>query len=447
MYPITLHGNWPQGISLSTRLSIEDLISWARPQLASLYHQPGRTFYLTDKGSGARIKIKGAGFFNPGGVSFAGTKRTVVPVPEDPSPMPPLERAFKRDLIHVDPSDKAPHQLISVHSLSAPVGGMTLKTALNDQFIFGKLVSAKLPSNLPAAVYSYDTLRLDDETMGVSLSLSPANATANTIHDIYLDWTGTRLDPKSEEFFKSLLVRDSFSLSCAVDRMELIAFLGRIAGRLILQFSTDAGLYRFSGSPDNWNIMLAPETPLYFSDVDTSQPLDFIPEAQWGWEVLRNLISALHQWLYYFLPCLTYAESGYTSELLREPRYDFVGAMLQGFFFDSLASSIDRSTARFWSLFDPLLVKIGPTRAGLRTGEYLLGQEFSRPMFYFAVIAALSPLIQGSAFQRSFAGTNTSIQEVEAYLVRSIKDDSHRIHFAQYSAQEALDRLRPVQSL
>jgi hypothetical protein len=211
----------------------------------------------------------------------------------------------------------------------------------------------------------------------------------------------------------------------------------------LLDFSAKAGLYRFSGGPDNWNIKADVNEPLYFSDVDTSRLLKTIPETQQGWEVLRNLNSAIHNWVYYFLPTLSYAESGYTKELVQEKRHDFVRGMLSGFFADKPDEEIDRATEAIWQFLTPVLEGAGQQNAlGLRRGEQFLEGYYPRPIFHIAMIGILSELIQHSQFQASFSGTDLSPEAIRSYLERSAQDPSHGEMFANFSPDEAMAIVR-----
>lgn len=443
MYQIELIGSWSSDIPTEVRERIEKIIAWEIPHESAWYPQPGRTLVVADKAPRLQIKVKGAGFYNPSDVSFAGTRRTTVPVPEGPVPTAPLQQAFKRDLIHVDPANEPPHLMESVHSVFAPVGGMTLEAARNDQLMFTKLTAAGLPSNRPLVVYKYHELFLDDRHMGVSVSQFPEKSLSVTPYDLYLAWDALRIGPEPVKFLRAYSNNPQFSLENPEHRLAALAKLACVAGGLLLRFSTMAGLYRFSGSPDNWNIRSNPQEPLFFSDVDTSRSLDIISPAQWGWEVLRNLISAIHQWIYFFLPCLTYEESGYHASLLQNSVHDFVRAMLSGFFLGSNENAIQKAAAKIWRLLEPVLNDIGwKSRIGLRTGEYELRKYYPRPTFYFAMLAILSDLVQGSELQRSFPTTDTTPTGIHRYINASSRHSSHSHLFpgyAQSSVQTLVD--------
>jgi hypothetical protein len=163
--------------------------------------------------------------------------------------------------------------------------------------------------------------------------------------------------------------------------------------------------------------------------------MDTILPAQWGWEVLRNLISALHQWVYYFLPCLTYPESGYSAALLQEEAHDFVRAMLVGFFSDSDDKIIENTTRNIWRFLDVVLKgQDQHSRIGLRQGEYVLQQHYIRPVFYFAMLVLLSGLIQGSELQKSFPLSDTTPDGLRHYVEMSCQHSSHAHLFPGYSS-------------
>src|SRR3989344_3446305 len=90
--------------------------------------------------------------------------------------------------LHADPSNTPPHLMESVHSTFAPIGGMTLDAAMNDQLMFSQLTATGLPSNSPLVSYKYHELFLDEKPMGVSVSQLPANALSITPYHLYLAW-------------------------------------------------------------------------------------------------------------------------------------------------------------------------------------------------------------------------------------------------------------------
>lgn len=433
MYQIELVGEWSVDVPSPLRKHTEEIIAWKIHHKAVWYPQPGRTLVLNR--AGYSLKIKGAGFYNPSNVSHAGTRRTTTPVPEGDVPMPPIQREFARDIIHIDPSPTPPHALESGHSIFAPIGGMTLAAAMHDQFMFSRLNTARLPANRLLASYKYDDLKLNEKPMGVSVSQLPEDVLPITAYHLYMVWNQMEVSPEALEFLRVYSGRGSqFSYENPTHRLEVLAKLASVAGRLLLQFSTKAGLYRFSGGPDNWSIKRDIAAPLYFSDVDTSQPLDAILPTQHGWEVLRNLISAIHNWFYYFLPCLTYEESGYTAHLLQQRSHDFVRAMLLGFFSDKDVDVVERVSQKIWRFFSlPLSAAEKETRIGLRTGEYLLQRFYPRPVFHLVMLSLLSELIQGSEFQCIFIGSDTSPSGIQRFVDLSVQHESHARMFPDYS--------------
>ena len=434
MHRIELIGRWPLDMPSGLQVRVEEIIAWKISHNPAWYPQPGRTLVLVGDDPNYKLKVKGAGFYNPSNISFSGARRTTVPVPEGMVPMPPLQQAFKRDLIHADPSNTPPHLMESVHSTFAPIGGMTLDAAMNDQLMFSQLTATGLPSNRPLVSYKYHELFLDEKPMGVSVSQLPANALSITPYHLYLAWHQPVVSRESLEFLRAYSGKDQFSLENPVHRLEVLAKLAFVAGKLLLQFSTRAGLYRFSGSPDNWNVRFDLNAPLFFSDVDTSRTLPTIASTQWGWEVLRNLISAIHQWVYFFMPCLTYEESGYSAQLLRDGSRDFVRAMLSGFFAESGEDAIEKITRKIWRFLDVPLAKVSrEIRIGLRSGEYALQRHYPRPVFYFVMLNLLSELIQGSELQRVFTGSDTSLNEIRSYVDMSSQHPSHAQMFPGYS--------------
>jgi hypothetical protein len=415
---------------------IIEIVSWQRQHQPSWYPQPGRTLIHHSRDFDRPIKIKGAGFYNPPNASHSGLKRTVEPVPESHRPSPPLSVAFQRDLIHVDPDTLPPYALTSVKSFPAPVGGMLLKTALNDREMFRRLTAAGVPANSPLAVFRYDRLYLDRLPMGTSIAALPAHSLAYTPHDIYLHWA--KIDrPSSQladlETLGAQMCDDArFAIADPIDRLKLVSRLARIAGKTILEFSTQAGLYRFSGSPDNFSLRLDAQSPIYLSDVDTAGILETIDPPQQTWEVLRNLLTALHQWLYFFLPSLSYPESGYTGELLRE--HDFIAELLAGFFPHADPAQIEVAAAQIWAAVSPVRDRIS-SPIPLRGGEYLLQQHCPRPLFYFVALNATIDLIQGSAVQQYFPAADTTAIGINNYIYHSIDRLSHQQFFATYSVE------------
>lgn len=408
---------------------IRDIISWRCSHEPNWYQHPGRTVMYQSREFNRIIKIKGAGFYNPPNVADSGLKRTIVPVPESHLPLPPLQSTFQRDLIHVDPDRSPPYALTSVQSFPAPVGGMLLKTALNDRAMFERLNRSGVPANSSVAVFRYDRLKLDDLPMGVSVSALPAGTLPQTPYDIYLDWTMGDRDRRLgdlENLGAQICNNRQFSMLSPANRLDLVARLGRIAGKTILEFSTKAGLYRFSGSPDNFSLRLNPRSPLYLSDVDTADTLESIDPPQQAWEVLRNLLTAIHQWLYFFLPSLSDPDSGYTWELLRE--YDFIAELLAGFFPHADRSQIEVAAAKIWAAVEPVRQHL-PNPIPLRGGEYLLQRHCPRPLFYLIALEATIDLVQGSAVQQTFAAADTSSIGIGNYIVNSAKHPSHQQFF------------------
>jgi hypothetical protein len=425
---------------------IVDIVSWQRQHEPSWYQRPGRTVLYQSREFARILKIKGAGFYNPPNTSFSGFKRTTQPIPESHWPLPPLQSAFQRDLIHVDPDRSAPYVLRSVPSFPAPVGGMLLQTALNDQEMFWRLQQGSVAANKPLAVFKYDRLTLHKSPMGVSISALPENTLPHTPYDIYIHWALGSWASDSlgdlEKLGAQICRNQQFAMTNPADRLALVAHLGRIAGKTILEFSTKAGLYRFSGSPDNFGLRLNDRSPIYLSDVDTADRLEFIVPPQQTWEVLRNLLTALHQWLYFFLPSLSYPESGYTWELLRE--HDFIAELLTGFFPHGTATSIQSASAKIWAVAEPVCQDLSSPVA-LRGGEYLLQRYCPRPLFYFVALEAMIDLIQGSEIQQFFPGADTSPIGIYEYVATSTQHHSHAEFFANYLAtQQTLSNLGDI---
>jgi hypothetical protein len=413
---------------------ITDIISWRRKHEPEWYQRPGRTVLYQSREFDRPIKIKGAGFYNPPFRADSGLKRTIVPVPESQRPLPPLPAAFQRDLIHVDPDRSPPYSFRSVQSFAAPVGGMLLKTALNDRVIFSRLNRAGVPANSPLAVFRYDRLKLDRLPMGVSVSALPAYSLPQTPYDIYIHWAmkdrASHNLANLEDLGAQICGNRQFSMDNPIDRLALVARLGRIAGKTILEFSTQAGLYRFSGSPDNFSLRRDRRSPIYLSDVDTADTLESIDPPQQAWEVLRNLLTALHQWMYFFLPSLSDPESGYTWELLRE--YDFIAELLAGFFPHADPTQIQLAAAKIWVAVEPVRQHIS-SPISLRGGEYLLQRHCPRPLFYFIALNATIDLIQGSAVQKMFSAADTTEIGIRNYIVNSAAHPSHQQFFATYA--------------
>jgi hypothetical protein len=430
---VDLQVEWPPGIPSETRRNVDAIVTWLVEHEPSWYPRPGRTLFVPFGPCGRTLKIKGAGFYNPSNVSSSGLRRTVTPVPEGPLPMPPLQQAFRRDLIHVDPSEDAPHLMEAVRSIDAPVGGMTLDAAMNDQKMFTRLTSAGLPSNRALVSYRYRSLRLEGRDMGVSVSEYPSNALPITPYEIYLAWRNP-IDADSVAFLTAYTKKAGFAISDPSHRLEAIASLARVAGGLIVQFSSKAGLYRFSGSPDNWNIRSESDSPCFFSDVDTSRVLSVVPTPQWGWEVLRNLLTSIHQWFYYFIPCLTYEESGYLVAHLEDEANDFVQAMLSGFFEGADERILISTVRKIWRFLEaPLRSLERGSRIPLRSGEYVLETHYPRPIFYFVILSLLADLIQGSKVQMSFPQSDTTVDGIRRYVAMSSRHPSHSSLFSGYS--------------
>jgi hypothetical protein len=419
---------------------IMDIISWRRIHQRDWYQRPGRTVLYQSREFDRQIKIKGAGFYNPPNAAGSGLKRTIVPVPTSHLPSPPLPVTFQRDLIHVDPDRSPPYLLRSVQSFPAPIGGMLLKTALNDRSMFLRLNRSGVPANSPLAVFRYDRLTLNHLPMGVSVSAVPEDSLPQTPYDIYMHWAmddrASNTHPDLEDLGAQLCHNPQFSILSPIDRLMFVARLGRIAGKTILEFSTQAGLYRFSGSPDNFSLRRDPRSPLYLSDVDTADTLDSIDPPQQAWEVLRNLLTALHQWLYFFLPALADPSSGYTWELLRE--HDFIAELLAGFFPHAQPAQIQIAAAKIWAAVEPVRQDLGSPIAW-RSGEYLLQRHCPRPLFYLIGLDAMIDLVQGSAVQQAFGVADTTEIGMHNYIEASAADRSHQEFFATYS-QLSIDR-------
>jgi hypothetical protein len=160
--------------------------------------------------------------------------------------------------------------------------------------------------------------------------------------------------------------------------------------------------------------------------VDTAGDLRSINPEQHIWEVLRNLLSALHQWLYFFLPALTYRESGYNWELLRQ--YDFIAAMLAGFFPIASAEQIETASAKIWRAVAEVQLLLNlENPIALRRGEHFLKQKYSRPQFYFMALEAIGCLIQSSPVQQCFPVGDTTLTGLDRYIATSRQDPSHQV--------------------
>jgi hypothetical protein len=413
----------PLGISLCNELA--EIVSWQRIHQSDWYPRPGRTILYRSPFNKQLIKIKGAGFYHPPNIGHSGFHRVTNPIPTSAKPQPPLTQGFCRDLIHVDPDTSPPYELISVPSRSAPVGGMLLQTALNDQLMFQRLNQAGVPANNPLMVFEYSELKLEGSPMGASISLLPMRHLSHTPYDIYLHWAGCEQVTELEQLGAAITGFSDYSIDQPTHRLALIAKLARQAGHLILTFSTKAHLYRLSGSPDNFNMRYCPDSPLYLSDVDTAGDLRSLNPEQHIWEVLRNLLSALHQWLYFFLPALTYRESGYNWELLRQ--YDFIAAMLAGFFPIASAEQIETASAKIWRAVAEVRLLLNlENPIALRRGEHFLQQKCSRPHFYFMALEAIGDLIQSSPVQQCFPVGDTTITGLDRYIATSMQDPSHQ---------------------
>jgi hypothetical protein len=424
---------------------IIDIISWRRQHQPDWYPRPGRTILYRSQEFDRIIKIKGAGFYNPPNATASGFKRTTEPVPEHHLPLPPLQVAFQRDLIHVDPDRSSPYLLTSVPSFPAPIGGMLLDTALNDREMFLRLNRAGVPANRPLAVFGYDRLQLNNLPMGVSVSALPKLSIPQTPHDIYLywgmgNWDSTHLG-ELEDLGGQMCGNPQFSMTNPIDRLALVARLARIAGKTILEFSTKARLYRLSGSPDNFSMRLDPRSPLYLSDVDTAAMLESIDPQQQTWEVLRNLLTAIHQWVYFFLPALSHPESGYTWELIQQD--DFIAELLAGFFPHASTAKIEIAAAKIWSAVEPIRQHISSPIA-LRSGEYLLQQHCPRPLFYFMALEAAIDLIQGSAVQQLFPAADPTPIGIHNYIAASANHHSHHQFFHNYSIGSNFGVVEPL---
>lgn len=435
-YHINLVGEWTIEVPAALRQKTEDVIAWNIPHEAGWYPLPGRTLILGD--GDIDLKIKGAGLYNPSNVSYSGIKRATSPIPEADTPMPPLQKLFERDIVHADPTSVPPHALESMHSTPAPIGGMTIAAAIHDQAMFLHLTNVGLPANRPAAAYRYQELHTNGIPMGVSISQPPKDALPITAFQLYMLWNQSALTHDTLEFLKTYSGRgDQFCYENPLHRLEVLAKFAQVAGKLIFEFSAKAGLYRFSGGPDNWNIKRNPNEPLYFSDVDTSRQLETTPPTQHGWEALRNLHSAIHNWFYYFLPIVSYPESGYTADLFRQQPHDFVRAMLLGFFPDKPTSEIEHASSRIWKFFEPpLLAAEKQTCLGMRTGEYFLQQFYIRPVVHCVLLSFLSDLIQDSKFQETFPQSDTTPEGIQRYIEASVNHESHGRLFAHYSPSE-----------
>lgn len=429
---------WSLGVAADLQLQAQEVVSWRKAHQPSWYGRPGRTLFLAGH-NGTILKIKGAGFYNPPNTSFSGLKRTTSVLPTSEWPMPPLEVAFKRDLIHVDPAGQYPHEFEAVHSTFAPVGGMTLKAAMNDQSVFTALQLGNVPSNLPVAVFRYSDLRLGAEPMGVSVSVLPTAALRITPYEVYHGWLDGQVGPSDRNFLFTFTSGSDNGFD-ADRRLEIVSRLASHVGSMIARFSFDAGLYRFSGSPDNWNIKADPEQPLFFSDVDTSLSLNAIPPGKRPWEMLRNLLTALHQWTYFFLPALTYPESGYVRDVVNHAPY--LRGIVAGFFCDASEESVDRTISQLSEILDPVYIAIGnEDRLGLRAGEYFLQGFYPRPAFYLLALATIAPLVERSELQARFPETDLTLSGIKAYILASAQNASHPKHFANFHPDKVLQRV------
>jgi hypothetical protein len=421
---------WKLDISIALKNRIINIVSWHTEHDSNWYKIPGRTAIIFDEDTNHYYKIKGAGFYNPPNVSFSGLKRTITAVPENKHPMRPIQTAFQRDLIHIDPDSKPPYYFKSIHSINAPIGGMTYEVVLNDQNIFNSLNNSKVPSNIPLASIKYQELNLHGKIMGVSISQLPNLVLNLTPYDLYLHWY-RNIDLSNLIFLKKFTRIENFNLSNPKHILYAINKLSRIAGNMILRFSMDAGLYRFSGSPDNLNMKNDYNEPFFFSDVDTSKHLKNIDMGQRPWEIIRNLITAIHQWFYFFIPSLTYSESKYRKEHFKE--FDFIGGLLSGFFTKSDKKSINMVADKIWLFLDPVFDNLKNYRnINLREGEKILQESYNRPTFYFVLLKMITPLLQNSHINTFYEDHSFSSYSIDLYILESIKDESHFIHFNNY---------------
>ncbi|WP_156332553.1 hypothetical protein [Rhodopseudomonas sp. AAP120] len=422
-----------------SKLTSDDLakicrfVSWETAHPADIYPNPGRTFVLSI--GGHIYKVKGAGFYNPPNSSFSGLKRTIEPVPTQVLPQKPMERSFRRDIIHVDPSPFIPYSLMSVLSTDAPIGGMLLDVAKNDQAVFAQLSRRCVPCNTPIGVIEYPQLALDGRAMGVSVSVLPRNAATYTPYDIFLHWHRRveDIDPS----FLSTLLGSPVCINNPDHRLQIMRRISREVGRQIVDFSIVGGLYRFSGSPDNWGIKLDQAEPLFFSDVDTAKFLSDIPPDQAPWEVLRNLISAIYQWYYFFLPSVSYPESGYSYRKFRE--YDFLNGILSGFFGQAAEASIEEACEQIWRFFEPVTSQAQETaNIPLRKGEHFLQAHYDRPTAYCVLLAIISPLLELSRLNELGESAVKCASTVEAYIRGSILHRSHKACYPIFDPQRAI---------
>ncbi|WP_126248578.1 hypothetical protein [Chitinophaga rhizosphaerae] len=430
---------WPEGFAAQTQQVVKSIITWETSHQPAWYPMPGRSLFYPDCHTGALLKIKGAGFYNPETISFSGIKRATTPVPSGSHPMPPQERAFKRNIVHVDPADLPPFPMQSVQSHSAPIGGMTYRIAQNDQRIFKRLQQSGLPSNTPITAYQYAHLQLEGECMGVSVSRLPEGALQTTPFDLFMHWHLPVSGDDIPAWCKQYLSEEGFSLDRPDHRVVIISSLARHAGKLLRQFSTSARLYRFSGSPDNWSMRNDLLHPLFFSDVDTAAFLDDILPGRHGWEVLRNLVSAIHQWIYFFLPAVSWPESGYTFQMLRGA--DFIRNMLDGFFTEADPGRLTNAADHIWQLAAEAYNSAVGRQLPLRGGEAQFQLFHPRPAFYFAVMRILKTLVVSSALPAEFPSTDLSAKGIDLYTAASAGHPSHVAFYPDLSVEEMLSQM------
>jgi hypothetical protein len=263
-------GTAPVWHPLRTGAVDEDVVNLADGLVAApslvTFPSPGRSAWYAVPGTTTGLKLKGIGYWSGDGA--------VRP--------PSVTSAFVRPHGHVGLTDGGALRVVA--SPPAPLGGITLDRGQCEFNSLDRVCGAIGPR--PVRLYRWDG---DDAaaTLCVVVSLAPT-AWPYRADLVFAD--PRSLSGPREEFARSVVA----PLGLASTLRLLAAGYGAALRRL-----TDAGLFRHSGSVDNWGIayerwLACPDpSAVFLTDLDSLRELDEASERRRPLEVLRDVASGL----------------------------------------------------------------------------------------------------------------------------------------------------------
>jgi hypothetical protein len=272
---------------------IEDIVSW---RIEPTFLQPGRTAWhklstpikLPNRTEQFNyVKLKGVGAWNPQRDS---EKRSIKgEYPGGTNRPTNIEFVDRSNTVHFGVG--ADSSYFITKSASAPFGAITVIRALQEYSNALALNDHNVPSILPIAAYRYDEI---DEFNGVKLGAVASLAPTTKPYPMdFLLWNAKDITPDHKEFgdrIQYLFDTEALQFAFANDLTVETAYR---VGRSLRLFAA-AGLYRHSSGWDNFLINdLSGE--IFFTDLDSSLPLDNLKPGVRGQQALRDLCGALYR--------------------------------------------------------------------------------------------------------------------------------------------------------